>query len=1483
MCGKYTSEDNVVTVKKRGVQSLLSASVIRGDKEHERMLKIVDSVVMHPACQKNYANKKLAEISKRKSDGTGSSSPASSSSTPPIVLQVPPSFDFANYCFVCKASCDPSIEGKRTVERRRKISVVTNRQFQIDLLNRLRERDEECEKEIIARIENVDLLASETRYHHICYKRLYYCAKGMTPGRPFSTDVDRAMELIFDYINDNADECQFNLMEIVENIALDFIPDRRTMKKRLKEEYGDEIIMFDAVGFQTIFCFRDTGHKILSQGWYAEKQSDPNEERLRVVREAAAIILQDIRSTPYDTKSYPPSDNFMDNVDDCIPTSLKVILEEIILKSKKGLMESWRRKCTSIAHAIISAARPRSFISSLKIGVGALLYRKFGSKNLIKVLSSLGFCSSYEEISMFEAASIMSPPRRVKSSAFTQFVYDNADFNINTLDGHNTFHCMGGIKCITPYDAIESDEAMNRQCEKTPSAAITEVGNVEILYYGKKKSSGLSNVQVLDIANIRRPPGKSVPTLGDLMWLYGKWACLTGIPGWNGFMEAVTAHKTFAKSKIIFLPFIHAPPSDYDTIYTTLNYALTESKASNSNSCIVTFDQPLFWKARDIVSSANSSSEISSIVVRLGGFHVTLSFLGAIGHIMSGSGLEHALKTIYAENSVEKILSGHAYSRAVRAHFLVHLSLAKRIMETIEFDDYERAEMDNLLRDSDRTVVLGVNENIIVQKVLDKFDAALNECEKNGPTAKLWTQYFKMVTLVKHFIEAERSGNWELHLDTIQKMLPYFHASGHFLYAKSAHLYLQDMSRLREKMPAEEFHKFTDQGYFTIRRTNKFWSGIMSDQTIEQTLNRESKVSGGLFKRGVNDNVAARWTMSSVHMQNICEQIEDFCDIHSGTTEQHVDYRPTRVCRDNFDTEKLDQWFDEHDPFPVDSELMSISTGIIGTESINCHLALECGTIMMNGIVGTNYDAIKFKRKDKVAPLSTVFSSIMIDDTPISINPLLIFQRMSIANKSPEDLEACFAYELSPYPLSLFDEQGMRHGTKSSFYNCFTPLQRSERLGEKRLDVVDGGFLLHKVVWPRVNATFEIICQHYVSYVKRHFEKDVVVVFDGYPEDQETVDLKGWERRRRAAKHRSPNIVVNPISVPSTTQEKFLGNCKNKARFIELLKITLRDADVVVQQAPADADSFIVGTAIYEATNYDEVTIIGEDIDLLVLLTGLGRHLNNIFFKKPSKGRTPEQMFSPASFKFGEFIAQHILFLHAFSGCDTTSSIFNVGKMKFVNTLQKNTYLGAGLSLFIEDDVDKNVLATAGERFLIALFGGGQDVKSLGDLRYKCFAKSVNKNKFNLATLPPTSAATEEHIFRTYLQVQIWLEKNIDATLWGWKQTSRGLEPITTTAEPAPESLLKTISCKCKGNCDNRCGCRKAGLKCSVVCQNCCGETCNNSSEIQELLDDDEDFNIIDNPTDPISNIIVASQDDCDDEMDDVDVAGPSSKRKKNQ
>lgn len=67
-------------------------------------------------------------------------------------------------------------------------------------------------------------------------------------------------------------------------------------------------------------------------------------------------------------------------------------------------------------------------------------------------------------------------------------------------------------------------------------------------------------------------------------------------------------------------------------------------------------------KTRDIVESCKHP-ELSNMVVRLESFHLLMSFMGAI---IAGSGMKELFSTIYAMNSVYKILNGYAYSRAVR-------------------------------------------------------------------------------------------------------------------------------------------------------------------------------------------------------------------------------------------------------------------------------------------------------------------------------------------------------------------------------------------------------------------------------------------------------------------------------------------------------------------------------------------------------------------------------------------------------------------------------------------------------------------------------------------------------------------------------------------------------------------------------------------------------------------------------------------------
>ncbi|KYQ51937.1 hypothetical protein ALC60_08955 [Trachymyrmex zeteki] len=147
----------------------------------------------------------------------------------------------------------------------------------------------------------------------------------------------------------------------MNQIEGDYRPHIKTVKARLLQKYGDDIIIAETANKCPVVCFHNTGYKILTEAWYEQKASDPKEERKRIVKAAATIILEDIRSQVYETTHYPPSDNFLMDVQTVVPETLQILLEGIILKNKRGSLEKWKKKCIAFAHCIISAVRPISF------------------------------------------------------------------------------------------------------------------------------------------------------------------------------------------------------------------------------------------------------------------------------------------------------------------------------------------------------------------------------------------------------------------------------------------------------------------------------------------------------------------------------------------------------------------------------------------------------------------------------------------------------------------------------------------------------------------------------------------------------------------------------------------------------------------------------------------------------------------------------------------------------------------------------------------------------------------------------------------------------------------------------------------------------------------------------------------------------------------------------------------------------------------
>ncbi|CAH0556725.1 unnamed protein product [Brassicogethes aeneus] len=1144
ICAKLLTESEVVTVE-RGMKTLINASIERAD-EFSEYLKNQKSVRIHENCRKNYTRKSsIAAANKRQRKEQEAST---STASPPRTRSrlTDSAFCFKKLCLFCGQELNEEYEKRKSSDFRRRISQVSTLQFKDSILEVARTRDDAIAKAVLARIEfEYDLVVAEAKYHHDCYVFFLKPSSGAKIGRPKDEAANLAMEEIFTYI-ENSDDCQFTLNEL-QNVCKTTTLDNRTIKLRLKLKYGDKLIITEKSGASTFICLVDNHHDVLNEAWYEKKKMNKKEERFRVLDAAAAIIREDIQTAVFDNSNYPPPGRMFEDLNNEIPESLTYFVERVILKNKRSNLDHLKLKCTNICHSIMTAVRPRSFKSKLQLGLAVFFHRRFGSKRLIQIFSSFGLCASYNDTIMYEAAAVFHRPPHVlppETGTLIQYVADNADINVNTLDGNNTLHIMGIIQIVTPKNSVLLEEPLPRIKEALSANYFQAKAHVPIQMYQNNCVVGYSKINVKDF--VYGTETVSFLKKADVVWFYGKWKNAS-LLGWNGFIERLTNnYMNYSKSQISFLPFIHQPASNYNTIYTTLLCALENAKRYGHTVCIVTFDQPLYAKAREIVSAAPEGSEESKIIIRLGGFHLLMSFLGAIGHIMQGSGIKEVLAEIYAVKSLEKMLNGHAYARAVRAHTLLQLTLAIIILKEVEINDIMDADLiiniehilDNTLSYNDIE-----NDDEVSAALLNKLNQKLKTYEERGPTAKLWIQYFHMVSIAKEFLRAERMGDWKAHLNCVKEMLPYFHASGHFPYAKSAHLYLQDMQQLQNLIDPEVYEKFS-KGFFTVRRSDKLSCGTSTDMVIEQSMMKAMKTDGGIARgRSTKESVISKWVYSMHAMNTVCEKLEDLANVRMDTTEQHVDASDSRIKKDAKDKRKLLEWFSTHDPFPEVNKIVSIASGIVGDDKINCYKAREVGLASMAKMTGLTFNNIKLKRADKVVPLLAMTSTIKVHEEKVPVDPVLLFQRMSITAAFQDEIEKYFEYELAPYPLSLFDDIGMRKTQKSAIYDCFENVNIDINHTNATY-IIDGGYLLHRVVWDS-EETFNVILDKYVQYVRRHFGSTVTVVFDGYNDC--TRNIKAAEQRRRTlATSSSSDILFDELMTVPTTQQKFLTNTHNK-------------------------------------------------------------------------------------------------------------------------------------------------------------------------------------------------------------------------------------------------------------------------------------------------------------------------------------------------
>ena len=255
-----------------------------------------------------------------------------------------------------------------------------------------------------------------------------------------------------------------------------------------------------------------------------------------------------------------------------------------------------------------------------------------------------------------------------------------------------------------------------------------------------------------------------------------------------------------------------------------------------------------------------------------------------------------------------------------------------------------------------------VCENTILDRVQHALATHIKSLE-NLRTAVLWIQYCEMI-LLRKFIKAERTGNWELHLQSVRDMLPYFAAAGHSLYAKSAYIYITSMQNLEDTHP-EVFHQFK-ACHHVVRRSDQYWAGLSTDLVIEQVLQyhqllfqrltmRSVKSSGGLTRgRGMGEAQRAEWLLSMHACADINNAMVDLSGVGFHTSDQHKEVSHARKERDKKDITSILSFLTDRNPFLDDPSLRNIDTGTTADRRVNADRTKEIGTNIIQSMSGQN-------------------------------------------------------------------------------------------------------------------------------------------------------------------------------------------------------------------------------------------------------------------------------------------------------------------------------------------------------------------------------------------------------------------------------------------------------------------------------------------------------------------------------------------------
>ena len=1417
--GPCNASGALQTFKTVAVQKIIATSKVKKDELYKTMSG--SDILAHKSCYCSYTSKsRNIELAKRKSTLIDHGVPKR------LLKSQCSDFVFKRDCLLCGEECKPKdsknphswvqVRQCTTVDRPGNIT------FQQQLENICEDRQDQWANEVAVRLCGVfDLHASDAQYHVCCYDKF----RVIPLSRPsmMTASLEEALRSVVTTMTEHMKETWTTTELYSMYVDASGTVARRQFVSNLKSYFGDKLIVLHIEGCESVVGFKDSVGQFIK---IAKKTSNDDDELEKMVRK----IGSEIRATPK-----PGNYNLSDFVRHKVIENTSATLLKLVscLVSGGDITKQSLTLAQCIQQHVCNAGRNQT-----TLGLAVKLHHKYGSSELITILHEHGITATYDEVLRFR-----------KSAA--KFVFDNqSDYHkklgLSTEIGPIFSWADNYDLYIASPNGMKSTHAMVMEFTQHP-AGIINTGSIGVmqLTIPRIKKHEMSSVrythQSIQLDHYTgsskvNPPLLPTKALSaeesqlqsasvmssqqrDAAWLsqvHGndkpvEWA---GFNAQQDRLVAGSAQKP--KTLVVFGPMIDSPPAHPDTVLTTLVYLektlnsfgmqythLTVDLQLYQTACLVQWNDPVRW---------------NRVILHPGMMHTLMSFLGCIGKLMKGSGVDVLISAAFA--GITSIVNGKAWTNALRAYRLIIA-----------------VSLENFFSNGAKTY--------------EELSAYL-ESVREHPTGKLWVDCLVKPTLLSlMFLRAERNGDFLLEQHCLKEMLPYYFAAGHQNYARYLSWYVRQMENLpqcakEDLLAGAHVCRHSDGG-----------TAVPADQFGEQTYIKRGKGSGCMKGISTSPEQVAVWVNSfsvCAHLDIAMEHMYDESEEEQRNEEEkgrHKEEGEKRRSLDEADRKKIKEELEKYiHPFNYQEPgLYNICNGQVAADTVNVQNALAIGSEQSIHFSDSLSSEFHKTIKKNVKTMESLQKAVTIKGKAVYDIETLFSRLLTVGQQRHIDIADVLQFEMSPVPPALIDEYGcLRKGDKAVLVKSLGVLVKTESAPDVVL--VDGGQILYHVVWPVSGTTGDLAASFGAKLAHYPPASQKIILFDKY--DQEAPSAKDHERIRRG-KAKEVRLTAN---TPLPCREAILHNSKNKNLLINILcgyklphNIQLvGQQDCVVTHAEADITlcSYML-KAVEDGA--ETIRILSDDTDVFVLLVYWTSRMQVSAKIEMEKWKGNILDINETVRRLGPRKCSQLLGVHALSGCDTVSYPFGKGKLSALKVLE--TDMPALDQVLGQPSIARVQLQKTACCFFLSLYCQ-KSCTTMNDARVHFYRSRKKPPKLN--KLPPTDANLELHVLRAHLQMLRWkaadqrdppLEAGNIAN-FGWNIEGSTITPAVSTAPVAPQALLDVVSCSCtadgKACSGTRCSCSSAGLSCTDYCKCEGGDICCSPFTIKHMdIEDDEE------------------------------------------